>query len=227
MTRFECLFVWTGAAMFVLSLVVCAYTYVFTWATPSRAGAGRALAVDAALMAIFATHHSLFARDRIKRGMERIVPRRVLRSVYVWAASILMLALVLLWAPVGGDLYQAKGIAALGLAVMQLAGVLLIARSVATIDPLELAGVHDKSQRQGLQVTGPYRLVRHPLYLGWVLAVFGAPHMTGDRLAFAAMTTVYLAMAIPWEERSLLAAFGREYARYQQKVRWKLVPYVY
>ena len=227
MTRFERLFVWMGGAMFVLSLAVGAYTYIFSWATPFRAGAGRALAVDVVLMAIFAAHHSLFAREWLKRRLERTVPRRLLRSVYVWAASSLLLAVLLLWAPVGGDIYQAEGIAALGLTVLQLAGVFLIARSVATIDPLELAGIHVESQRHGLQITGPYRLVRHPLYLGWLLAVFGAPHMTGDRLAFAAMTAVYLAMAIPWEERSLLAAFGGEYARYQQRVRWKLVPFVY
>lgn len=227
MTRLERLFVWAGSAMFVLSLAVCAYTYVFGWAAPAGAGTGRALAVDAVLMAIFAGHHSLFARERIKRRLERIVPQRLLRAVYVWAASILLLGVFLLWTPIGGDVYEATGIAALGLTVVQLAGVFLIARSVATIDPLELAGVHAESQRHGLQITGPYRLVRHPLYLGWIVAVFAAPHMTGDRLGFAAMTTVYLAIAIPWEERSLLAEFGCEYARYQRKVRWKIVPYVY
>jgi protein-S-isoprenylcysteine O-methyltransferase Ste14 len=219
--------VWAGGAMFVLSLAVCAYTYIFTWATPSRAGAGRALAVDVVLMAIFGAHHSLFARERLKRSIERIVPRRLLRSTYVWAASLLLVAVLILWAPIGGEIYRTQGVAALGLTIVQLAGVFLIARSVATIDPLELAGIHAESQRQRLQVTGPYRLVRHPLYLGWLLAVFGAPHMTGDRLAFAALTTVYLAMAIPWEERSLLAAFGSDYAHYQQRVRWKLVPYLY
>jgi protein-S-isoprenylcysteine O-methyltransferase Ste14 len=79
----------------------------------------------------------------------------------------------------------------------------------------------------GLQVRGPYHLVRHPLYLGWVLIVFGASRMTGDRLLFAAATTAYLMIAVPWEERSLEAEFGAEYVRYRQRVRWRIVPYIY
>ena len=76
-------------------------------------------------------------------------------------------------------------------------------------------------------MTGPYRWVRHPLYLGWVLMVFGAAHMTGDRLAFAAITTAYLVVAIPWEERSLRQSFGDEYARYMRDVRWRMIPFIY
>ena len=60
-----------------------------------------------------------------------------------------------------------------------------------------------------------------------MFAVFGAAHMTGDRLAFAVISTAYLVVAIPWEERSLLRVFGEEYARYKQQVRWRVVPYLY
>ena len=98
---------------------------------------------------------------------------------------------------------------------------------MATIDPLELAGIKPLSARDSLQIAGPYRWVRHPLYLGWLLAVFGAAHLTADRLAFAAITTAYLCVAIPWEERSLLRMFGESYARYQRSVRWRMIPYVY
>ena len=80
---------------------------------------------------------------------------------------------------------------------------------------------------RSLNTGGPYRLVRHPLYLGWIVLVFGAAHMTGDRLAFALMTTIYLLAAIHWEEQSLLDAYGPEYFRYTHAVRWRLVPYVY
>ena len=76
-------------------------------------------------------------------------------------------------------------------------------------------------------MTGPYRWVRHPLYLGWLLMVFGAAHMTGDRLAFAAITTAYLVVAIPWEERSLRQSFGEAYARYMRDVRWRMIPFIY
>ena len=98
-------------------------------------------------------------------------------------------------------------------AAVQLYGVGLIAQSVRGIDPLELAGIRRESARGPLQIRGPYALVRHPLYFGWVLAVFGAAHMTGDRLAFAAITTLYLVIAIPWEERSLVRCFGEDFAR--------------
>jgi methanethiol S-methyltransferase len=65
------------------------------------------------------------------------------------------------------------------------------------------------------------------LYLGWILLVFGAPRMTGDRMLFAVVTTAYLVVAIPWEERSLAGSFGDAYARYKQAVRWRLIPFIY
>ena len=186
----------------MIALGACAYRYVVSWATSSGHWSAGNVAVDIALFTIFAVHHSVFARGAVKTRIERLVPQRLLRSLYVWMASLLLLAVLLLWAPVGEEVYLVSGIASFALTMVQLSGVGLIARSVATIDPLELAGIRKESQREGLQVTGPYRLVRHPLYLGWVLAVFGAAHMTGDRLAFAAITTFYLAIAVPWEERS-------------------------
>jgi len=150
-----------------------------------------------------------------------------MRSVYVWTASLLLIVTCVFWQPIGGDLYQAQGVRAALHVIVQLLGLWLIARSVATIDPLDLAGIQPRQQAERLQIVGPYRLVRHPLYFGWVLVVFGASHMTRDRLAFAVLTTLYLAIAIRWEERSLTAAFGEDYERYQQQVRWKLVPYLY
>lgn len=232
MTKFERLFVWLGGAVFVIALGGSVYRYLVSWAVSPGLGAGGAgtvssVAGDTALLTVFATHHSLFARDAVKRRVERLVPRNLLRSLYVWTASLLLLAVLILWAPVGSDIYHVRGIGAMALALVQLSGVVLIARSVATIDPLDLAGIRPGSQHEALQVSGPYRIVRHPLYLGWVLAVFGAAHMTGDRLTFAAVTTVYLAIAVPWEERSLVATFGADYVRYQRTVRWRIVPYVY
>ncbi len=95
------------------------------------------------------------------------------------------------------------------------------------ISALELAGISPAAPNDALQVEGPYRWVRHPIYFGWLLVLFAAPHMTADRLAFAAISSAYLLVAIPWEERSLLRAFGEPYARYQRAVRWRVVPYVY
>jgi methanethiol S-methyltransferase len=230
MTKSERLFVWAGGAMFVLSLAACAYAYGVAWASAAasvRFGTAATLAIDVLLFTVFALHHSLFARDAVKDRLARAVPSRLIRSVYVWVASTFLLGVVLLWQPVGGDLYAVTGWPRAGHVMLQLAGVWLIARSVSQIDPLELAGIRPASRRDTLQIAGPYRLVRHPLYLGWILIVFGASHMTGDRFAFAAISTAYLVVAIPWEERSLLRAFGDAYAEYQRAVRWRVLPFVY
>lgn len=230
MTRFERVFVWLGGAAFAGSLVLCAYAFTFRWsrvdAVPGRAAWQTALA-DATLFAVFAAHHSIFARDSIKTWISRRVPAPLIRSVYVWTASLLLALVVLAWRPIGGDFYHATGWTRYGHAVVQLAGVWLIARSVGVIDALELAGIHSSGGSASLQIAGPYRFVRHPLYLGWMLIVFGAAHMTGDRATFAAVTTIYLMIAMPWEERSLERTFGTDYARYKQRVPWRVIPFVY
>jgi len=230
MTRFERVFVWLGGAAFAGSLVLCAYAFAFRWsrvdAVPFRPVWQTALA-DAALFAVFAAHHSICARDSIKTWISRSVPARLIRSVYVWTASLLLVLVVLAWRPIGGDFYQVTGWTRYGLAGLQLAGVWLIAHSVRVIDALELAGIHSSGGSERLQAAGPYRFVRHPLYLGWILIVFGTAHMTGDRATFAAVTTIYLMIAMPWEERSLERMFGVDYARYKQRVRWRVIPFVY
>ena len=228
MNKCERLFVWLGGALFVASLAVCAWRL-------SLRGPGRfrhparlvQLPADALLFGVFAAHHSLFAREDVKAGLASLVPERLLRSVYVWTASVLLLIVCTLWQPVGGNVYHVTGWRAVAHACVQLAGVWLIGRSVGTIDPLELAGIRRQSASETLQITGPYRWVRHPLYLGWLMAVLGAAHMTGDRLAFAATSSLYLFAAIPWEERSLMRTFGKKYDNYKHQVRWRVVPFVY
>jgi len=231
MNKFDRLVVWSGGTVFVLSLVACFYAYAFAWASP-QTGAGPwspagAAAIDTVLFGVFALHHSLFARDAVKRRIARAVPDRLMRSCYVWTASLLLILVLALWQPVAGRFYTVTGWRALAHAAVQLSGLWLIARSVAKIDPLELAGIKPAAGSDALQIAGPYRWVRHPLYLGWLLAVFGAARMTADRLTFAVVTTAYLCLAVPWEERSLRRVFGESYARYQRTVRWRIVPYVY
>jgi protein-S-isoprenylcysteine O-methyltransferase Ste14 len=232
----EYLFVWCGGTLFVSSIAFCAYTYFNRWSEVAPHGGWTALLVNSMLVAAFAAHHSVFARDSTKRWITRFVRERLVRSVYVWAAALLLFAVCGFWMPIGGEIYGARGWPAVLLTAVQLAGVLFIARSVVNIDPLDLSGIRQVRSRadrvdirppERLQVVGPYRFVRHPLYFGWVLVVFGTPHLTGDRLAFAVLTTLYLVIAIPWEERSLTAVFGRDYDRYKEEVPWRLVPYVY
>ena len=233
-------FAWLGGILFVGSLAFCGFTYLMTWSTPVSAGIRwGALALDVALFSVFALHHSLFARTRAKQAMCAMVPDHLLRSVYVWIAALLLVMVCAAWRPIGGEMYRVGGIWQALNVIAQLLGVWLIARAVAGIDALELAGIRQvrlpapsgvegkPATTNGLQTGGVYGVVRHPLYLGWVLVVFGAAHMTGDRLIFAAISVLYLAVAVPWEERSLVGSFGDEYVRYQQLVRWRMIPFIY
>jgi hypothetical protein len=227
MTRFERVFVWMGGAWFVASLALTAWWYAMYLARVKPFAGWRPLAYDAILFSVFALHHSALARPSIQAALSRVCPDRVLRSVYVWTASLLLILVCLLWRPIGGDLFDVAGPRAFIHAMVQLSGLALIGLSVRAIDPLELAGIRRRGVDEELHITGPYRLVRHPLYLGWMLIVFGAAHMTGDRLAFAAITALYLIIAIPWEERSLERTFGDAYRRYKGEVRWKAIPYLF
>jgi len=142
MTRVERLFVWTSGALFVLALAATAYTYLVVWSTPApENGTGRAVAVNAALFGVFAVHHSVFARERVKAALARALPERLLRSVYVCTSSVFLLAVLALWREVGGSIYEVTGWRAAAAVVVQLSGLWLIARAVSTIDPLELAGI--------------------------------------------------------------------------------------
>jgi methanethiol S-methyltransferase len=219
-------FVWMGGVLFVGALAFCGYSYGVTWSRVLPLN-GSAVGVDALLFSVFALHHSLFARDGVKRRLSRVVPEPMLRSVYVWLASTLLIAVCLAWQPVGGDLYRHTGVLGLAHAGVQVAGVLMIIHAVRTIDALELAGIHRHSGTESLQTVGPYRWVRHPVYSGWLLLTFGAAHMTGDRLIFAGISTFYLLIAMPFEERSLRQSFGDAYADYVRRVRYRIIPYVY
>lgn len=220
-------FVWLGGALFVASLAFCAWTYAFPFGRALPFAGWPPVAADGVLLTIFALHHSLFAREAVKARLERLVAPLLLRSVYVWAASLLLMLACAAWRAVGGEIYHAQGLLALALNATQFAGLVITARGVARIDPLELAGIRQARASEGLQVSGPYHFVRHPLYLGWALMVFGAAHMTGDRLTFAAVTTLYLVVAIPLEERSLRQSFGADYTRYMRDVRWRMIPFIY
>lgn len=220
---------WLGGGVFVASLALTVWWYFVAAGRPVPFAGWTPAALDAALLALFASHHSLFARDAVKRALT-VVPTPLLRSSYVWVSSVLLIAVILLWQPIGGTLYAVTGLRAMLHALLQASGVALIARAVSGLDPLELAGIRQATRPtrpEPLQISGPYRYVRHPLYLGWMLALFATARMTGDRLAFAAFTSLYLIVAIPWEERALRHSFGDDYAKYVARVRWRVLPFVY
>ena len=234
MTRSERVFVWVGGALFVGSLALWVWWYALALDRSQPWSGWTAVAFNTILFTAFASHHSVFARDAVKQRISAI-PRRLVRSVYVWIASLLLIAVCVLWQPIGGEGYRVGGAGAVALALVQIAGVWFIYGAVARLDPLELAGIRTEDEARkrttsgpsGVQITGPYRLVRHPIYLGWILIVFGVSHMTGDRLAFATVSSLYLLVAVPWEERSLRQSFGEDYDRYRRQVRWRVLPYMY
>ena len=233
----QLLYAWLGAAAFVASLAYFLFAYVVTFGETTAAGEVLPrLAINVGLFTGFALHHSLFARTRIKQAVRATVPPALERTLYTWISSILFAGVCLLWQPVPGVLYSLSppwtwiGYAA------QAAGIVLTIVGSRALDVLDLAGVRPVLQSQRgaaaprhvpLQTGGVYGLVRHPLYFGWFLFVFGSPHMTMTRLVFACVSTAYLALAIPFEERGLIDTFGRDYIRYQQHVRWRMLPYIY
>jgi protein-S-isoprenylcysteine O-methyltransferase Ste14 len=228
MTRFLVpAFVWLGGALFVIALVFTAWSYVIVFGRDAPRGGWPAAIADALLFSLFALHHSVFAREPVKSAVARLVGEPLVRATYVWIASVLLVLVCALWRPVGGYLYMI-GWPAAGVGVLvQSAGLWLTIQGARAIDPLDLAGIRESVRTPELQVRGPYRLVRHPLYLGWMLMVFGAASMTGDRLVFAVVSTMYCLVAIPFEERSLTRLFGDRYERYRDRVRWRMIPFVY
>jgi protein-S-isoprenylcysteine O-methyltransferase Ste14 len=220
------LFVWFGGAIFVSALAYCAYTYGFAWGRTLPFNPA-SLALNGLLFSVFALHHSVFARDAVKQRMARAIAETLLRSVYVWFASVLLILVCAAWQPIGGDVYHHTGTLAALHGLLQFSGAAIIFQTVRLIDPLDLAGIRLHASAESLQIVGPYRWVRHPIYSGWLLLTFGAAHMTGDRLFFAGISTLYLLLAMPWEERALVTSFGKQYETYRGRVRYRLVPYVY
>ena len=220
---------WLGGIAFVASLAYLVYFYAVVLAVPTG-DTSRAVShglLDAVLFTGFALHHSLFARTGMKQRLARLLPAAVERTAYVWLASALLVAVCVLWQSVPGVVYRAEGVWRLLLYGVQVAGAFLTLRGAAVIDPLELAGIRQRSvttSRDTLHVGGPFRVVRHPIYFGWILMVFGAPTMTVNRLIFGAISSAYLILAIPWEERSLVEAHGDQYRAYQRSVRWRVIP---
>jgi methanethiol S-methyltransferase len=226
-------FAWAGAALFGASLAVFAYQYLVTFGRTVQDGPALPAALfDAALFSGFALHHSVFARHAVRAWMARTVSARLERAVYVWLASVLFLAVCLSWRAVPGLLYSLPGPSAIVGYLVQAAGLVLTLRSSAALGLGELAGLraaqgHEPAAAGSLKTSGLYGFVRHPLYFAWVLMVFGAPHMTMTRFVFAAVSTAYVAAAIPFEERGLIDAFGDEYRRYQRRVKWRILPGIY
>ena len=188
---------------------------------------GRALLVNLGLLGLFALQHSLMARPAFKRWWTKLVPPPVERSTYVLFSSLALLLLFWQWQPMGGTIWHIENSTGrLLLYGLFTCGWLLVLVSTFLINHFDLFGLRQVylylrgKEYTSLQFAtpGPYKLVRHPLYVGWFLAFWATPTMSAAHLVFALLTATYILIAIQLEERDLLAAHGEAYAEYRRQV---------
>jgi protein-S-isoprenylcysteine O-methyltransferase Ste14 len=188
---------------------------------------GLALAIDVALILAFGLQHSVMARTGFKAWLHRRLPASAERSVYVLLASLMLMLLFWQWRPIPALLWSASSTAgvALGWSVFA-AGFGLVLLSTFLIDHFDLFGLKqvwrqflDKPQASHAFVTPwVYKLVRHPLYLGFILAFWSGPTMSAGHALFAGAMTAYILVAIQLEERDLVRQLGKRYAVYREQV---------
>ena len=186
-----------------------------------------ALAIDLALLALFGIQHSGMARPSFKRAWTRIVPAPIERSTYVLLSSLVLIAAMWQWRVLPGVLWNVTdSTGASVLWILFALGWVLILISTFLIDHFDLFGLKQTyyyaRRRQmpapAFKVTSLYRIVRHPLYVGWLIAFWATPRMTVGHALFAALLTTYVLVAIRLEERDLVAVHGRTYEDYQRDV---------
>ena len=188
---------------------------------------GQALLVNIALLYLFALQHSLMARPAFKQWWTKFVPPPVERSTYVLFSSLALLLLFWQWQPMGGAIWHIENATGrLLLYGLFTFGWLLVLVSTFLINHFDLFGLRQVYlYLRGKEYTslkfatpGVYKLVRHPLYVGWFFAFWATPTMTVAHLVFASLTAAYILIAIQLEERDLLVGHGEAYAEYRRQV---------
>jgi protein-S-isoprenylcysteine O-methyltransferase Ste14 len=189
--------------------------------------------IDLALMSVFALQHSVMARKQFKRWWTQFVPASVERTTYVLLASLALALLLWQWRPIPAVVWHvANPEIAMPLMALSFLGWLIVLTSTFLINHFELFGLHQVANNlSGRPMPAPrfreplyYRFVRHPIYLGFIIAFWAAPTMTAGHLLFAAVTTVYILVGIQLEERDLMEMFGDQYRAYKSRVSM-LVPW--
>jgi methanethiol S-methyltransferase len=218
--------------LFFFAVFLYGIGFIGGFVTPTRLDmapvvpVGRAILVDLALLSAFAIQHSGMARPAFKRWWTRLVPTAAERSTYVLASSLALAALYVWWEPMGIVIWDAPAGAVRACIIgLYLAGWALLLYVTFLIDHFDLFGLRQVWRRLGDKAYRPplfrtpslYKLVRHPLYIGWLMIFWAAPTMTLAHLIFAVVTTAYILIAIRWEERDLESSFGEVYADYKRR----------
>ena len=194
---------------------------------PARASTAWAVAVDLALLLLFAVQHSVMARRPAKAWLRRQVPAELERTTYVLATNACLALLLALWQPWDQLIWHVEGVTAYALWTLCAAGWVLAIAATFAVDHLELLGLRragwgSRTQPSDgpatLQVGGLHAIVRHPLMTGMVLAFWATPRMSAPHLLFAVAATGYIAVGITFEERDLRRTFGAEYDAYAVSV---------
>jgi protein-S-isoprenylcysteine O-methyltransferase Ste14 len=223
-----------GVACYLVFLATFLYAIGFlgNFGVPKSIDSGlqspltRALAINFALLGLFAVQHSVMARPWFKAAWTRIVPAPVERSTYVLFSSVALLLLFWKWQPMGGVIWNVGSAPGrLALNAVYVVGWLTVLAATFLINHFDLFGLRQVwLYLRGLPYTqlefrtpGLYRYVRHPLYVGWLLVFWSASVMTAAHLVFAVATTAYILVAIQFEERDLVRFHG-EYAEYRRRV---------
>ena len=224
-----------GAAVYLIFAATFLYAIAFVGNLPAPktidsgmpGSLGTALLVNTLLLGLFAIQHSVMARPAFKRWWTRIVPQSVERTTYVLLASAALLLLYWQWRPIPGAVWSVSHPA--GIVILQAVfwtGWALVLVSTFLISHFELFGLRQvwaRLRRQELpspvfRTPSLYKRVRHPIYLGFLLAFWAAPTMSVGHLLFAVATTGYILIGIFLEERDLMALFGKQYRRYREEV---------
>jgi protein-S-isoprenylcysteine O-methyltransferase Ste14 len=188
---------------------------------------GQALLINVGLLGLFALQHSIMARPAFKRWWTKFVPPPVERSTYVLFSSLALLLLFWQWQPMGGTIWHIEHLTGRQLLYgLFTFGWLLVLVSTFLINHFDLFGLRQVYlYLRGKEYTSlkfatpwPYKVVRHPLYVGWFFAFWATPTMTVAHLVFALLTTAYILIAIHLEERDLVTAHGEAYAEYRRHV---------
>lgn len=219
--------------LFFLGTFLYAIGFVGNVGVPKSVDSGPASAplqaavIDALLLSVFAIQHSVMARHGFKQHWTRVVSWYLERSTFVLAATLALALVLWQWRPIPHVLWDLRGTAlAPLLSVLFWTGWAILLLSTCLINHFELFGLEQVwAYFQGREVTRPafktpslYRWVRHPIYLGFVIAFWSAPVMTTGHLLFSIATTGYILVGIYFEERDLVRAYGEAYREYRQRV---------